>query len=127
PIYREIDVARKSWGQLEPAEREWLLANGTPVRIAFQAAARPDCTLVDPNTLRYDTPLYTVQELRDLADLLLLSARQHEAAGELDQALDCYAAIFRMARHGAQNGMTIQWYVARAITRKTCEAMLLWA
>jgi hypothetical protein len=127
PIHREIDAAQKTWDQLQPAEREWLLANGTPLRIAFEASIQPDCTLVDPNTLTYDTVLYTVQELRQLADLLTLSARQHEAAGELDQALDCYATIFRLARHGAQNGGIVQWSIARAITRKACEAMLLWA
>jgi hypothetical protein len=62
-----------------------------------------------------------------LSNLLLLSARELESEGKLDEALDRYLAALRLARHSAQRGSETPWLVGNWIEQEVYRWLPLWA
>jgi hypothetical protein len=63
---------------------------------------------------------------KDLCTLVLVSARELELEGRLEEAFDRYLAGIRMARHVASRGDLHQWSVAVDIEANVCASLTSW-
>jgi hypothetical protein len=124
---RDPDLAKDGWNHATAQERDWLVANQKTVEITMQASKRASCVFRDPKSIRSDAVLAPEGETRQLAWLLALDARRLESEGQLDEALERYLAMMRMARHVANRGTYIPWLIGSAIESVVCERMPLWA
>src|SRR5262249_18998124 len=81
-----------------PAEKKWLDANSETVQLLVEAAQRSECYFYDPTTaMKFNwTPSY----IREFVDLMLLSGRQLEVDGRLDDAFDRYLLTLRTITDG---------------------------
>ncbi len=76
-----------------PAERKWLDENAETVKLLVEAAQRSECYFYNPATA---TKFYWLTSgKREFVDLMLVSGRQLEADGRLDDALDRYLLTLR--------------------------------
>lgn len=107
----ESDLSQPS--QLTPEEIEWTKQNQPAIELALEASNREACVFDDPNS----GPLYRVSFDRgyELANLLAYSARVLQAEGKLDEALDRYLAILRLANHCRNRGRRYMWWGAYSI------------
>ena len=122
-----------SYGQTERLrsfERKWVRENSQTIARTLEAAKNRECAFVDPTQGTRDQPATADREIgrcRGLGLLLLLSARELEAEGELDEALDRYLAALRVGRHIAQHGVFEQFWVGRATIDDAFRRMDHWA
>ncbi len=117
------------WDQATDDKLLWLAENRDALRIALSATERPACAFNDPQRPLTDWNLNLVSEseFRWLATLILLSARELEAAGKFDEALDRYVATLRLARHVASRGTRGEWLEGMRIERMVGEWIPAWA
>ena len=117
------------WEHATESEKRLLAENQGPLREVLAASARPRGAFIDPtrpiselqqNAISFDT-------CRQLATLILLSAREFEAQGQLDEALDRYAALLRMARHFASRGTTFHWSFGYSLEQMVNRWISVWA
>lgn len=109
---------------LTAAETAWLKANEKSLQLTLTASRRATCAFEDPELPPQQFPLYP--SLR-LVTLLLLSGRELEDKGQLDQALDRYLAILRLARHLRQRGGIISQETADAAEALVYARLPRWA
>jgi hypothetical protein len=117
------------WDQATDDKLRWLAENRDALRIALSATERPACAFNDPQRPLSDwnSNLVSQSEFTWLATLILLSARELEAAGKFDEALDRYVATLWLARHVASRGTTREWADGIQIERMVSEWVPLWA
>lgn len=109
---------------LTASEKAWLKANEGSLRLTLDASRRPNCIFDDPERPPQQLPLYPSARL---ATLLLLSGRELEDENQLDQALDRYLAIARLARHLRQRGGIISQQLADGAEAVVAARLPLWA
>jgi len=78
------------------ADRAWLDANQSCLKFLLEASRRPTCAMTNPETMQYSGHF---SGDFNFVPLLIESARQLEADGKLDEALERYAAALRMVSH----------------------------
>lgn len=86
----------------------WLDQNAEPLKLLLEASPRPNCLLADPRTV---DDMARLRHGPQLISLMIISARQLEAEGKLDEALDRYFAALRAISHWSQD------YASRWILR----------
>lgn len=121
--------APASWDEARAEERNWLVENQEVLRLSLATTERSACAFNDP--LR---PLWAggqnqwpESDVTPLATLMLLSARELESKGLLDESLDRYMAVLRLARHVAGRGTVWHWELGMSIERRVSEWMPAWA
>ncbi len=120
--------ARSGWEFAMDYERLLLSENRETLEMFLAAAGRATCAFTEPSTRRSDTqPYFAVRGGTALANLILVSARELESKGRLDDALDRYIAVLRFSRHVASRGALRQWVIGIEIERACGEWMPLWA
>jgi hypothetical protein len=100
-----------SWEQTAPQKRQWLDLNRDVLRTCLAATERPNAAFNDPTLLVEDLKqgASSPRELTLLPLLVLLSARELESQGNLDEALNRYVAALRLSRHIANRGSMEHW------------------
>lgn len=100
------------WKHATEFERRMLAENQNALRQGLAASERPTCAINDPlrpkSEMEHDFSFSFLNGYR-LATLMLLSARKLEGQGQLDEALNRYVAVLRMARHAASRGTMHHW------------------
>ncbi len=124
------DPAQKSavhgWKYATEFEQHMITQNQVPLRQILALTARRSCAFNDP--LRpYSERTSSQGGASEAATLLLLSARELEAADKLDEALDRYIAVLRLGRHVAYRGDRGDWYFGTVMESKVNEWIPLWA
>jgi hypothetical protein len=76
-----------------PARVKWLEENAESLALLLEASRRPTCCLADPARMNYRP---SVRNETGLIRLIIISGRQMQAEGKLDEALDRYFAAFRV-------------------------------
>ena len=119
--------ARQGWDRIGAYQRAWLEMNQEALQAALEATERDGCAFFDPSRAELDE-VWLIQKIRNLDDLLLLSARKLEAEGHLDEALDRYLAALRMACHVANRAIhSSQWEWGCQIATRVYGYLPLWA
>lgn len=104
---------------IREANAAWLAANQEALALALEASLRKECD--SQCSVRSDRMLNAC----DLARLVTLSGEQLEVAGDLDGALDRYAAALRMAQHARQRARHPD--LADGIESDVWEHLVRWA
>jgi hypothetical protein len=121
-------TARDGWEFAREQERQLLAENQKALETALAATARPSCAFTDPLQTAAGWNLGLGSDsFSELANLILLSARQLESEGKLDEALDRYVAALRLTRHVASHGPTWQWQAGAYREGVIADWMPLWA
>jgi hypothetical protein len=107
--------AISGWQEATENERRLLSDNQIALKTALDATARESCAFSEPTNCG---PLVT---------LILLSARQLEADGRLDEALGRYVAVLRLARHVASDGAVDRWFLGLQLETLVGAWLPLWA
>jgi len=131
PYYRpskELSIV-KGWQDADAAHAKWLGDNEEALELALKASKRQSCAFIDPShSMMADMEsLSKLREMYDLSSLILVSARELEARGELDQAFQRYLAVLRMGRHVTQRGGDLQFSVGDRIRSRAFLWMRRWA
>lgn len=121
--------ASSSWEQATPDERQWLAENQGALRICLSATERPTCAFSDPSrpTTEWEGAVPLQTEFTHLATLILMSARELESEGKLDEALDRYVATLRLSRHIASHGAIFHWSEGVLVETMVSEWIPVWA
>jgi hypothetical protein len=127
-LEREMQTARAGGGIAPDLKRLWLDENRDALKLCLTATERPTCAFDDPSRSlnspqRDDSQL----ELGRLVTLLLLSARELESEGKLDEALNRYVATLRLARHAAGRSIVVGWSWGMEIERMVSAWIPAWA
>jgi hypothetical protein len=121
-------TARDGWESARDEERQLLAENQQALARALDATARSSCAFSDPSRPDFSTPNGDASDgYLELLNLILLSARQLESDGKLDEALERYIAGLRMARHVASRGAEYQWHTGAHLERVVGDWMPFWA
>ncbi len=110
-----VPTAVDGWEYATEIERRMLAENQDALQEGLAATKRFGfgCMFDDPsqpNPDRFKERLDpSLDDIRHLATLILLSARELEAGGQLDKALDRYLAVLRLAGHVARHGTMREW------------------
>ncbi|MGQ0637606.1 MAG: ABC transporter permease [Planctomycetaceae bacterium] len=130
----ETDMPRaksavSGWEFATPQERDLLAAHRDALELALAATARESCAFFDPSRpqAQLSADARPTDRCRDLATLILLSARELESEGRLGEALDRYVAALRLARHVANRGSVRQWWVGWGIEAMVVRWIPQWA
>ncbi len=107
-------TAVDGWQHATVREGNLLAENQAALRLGLTATERPTCAFYDatrplPEMKRDFISAISFDGCKRLAMLILLSARELEAQGRLDEALERYVAVLRLARHFANHGITFNW------------------
>lgn len=117
------------WEFATEHDRTFLANHQQDLAILLAASQRETCIFA--GLARHDFPgrewWQKVQQLSNGASLALLSARELEAEGRLDEALERYLAVLRMSRHLALRGTTDQWAAGNQIAALVEKWMPRWA
>lgn len=123
--YKELP-AQAGWLHATFEERQWLRENQSALELTLLATAQRHGAFAvqhDAESLLH-TP---AAKAYPLGNLLLLSARQLEANGELDKALERYVSALRLARHVAHRGSLVPWSMGNALQCRVYQWLMLWA
>jgi hypothetical protein len=115
------------WGQADPAERQWLEANGKPLETWRRGTERPDALDVSPVGATFETKLEVAQKLRAFARLALLQGSKLEIDGDVEGALEWYLALLRSGRHCGRRGFFIERLVGIAMNNVVSARLTRWA
>lgn len=119
-------LAQDGWPNTPPEEREWLAVNPRTIELLLAATSQP----VGVFAARGDAESYLQVKFfapHSLGKLLLVSARQLEAEGKLDEALDRYVAALRLAKHAAHRGSLSPWLAGNLLQQETYQWLPRWA
>jgi hypothetical protein len=106
-------TAIRGWEFATEFERRLLAENQDALQEGLAVTERPTCAFNDPSRPIYDMEqdfvFSSLMSAPQLATVMLLSARELEAQGKLDEALNRYVAVMRFARHVANRGTMRHW------------------
>ncbi|HEY2250563.1 MAG TPA: hypothetical protein VGH74_05865, partial [Planctomycetaceae bacterium] len=128
-----VQTAINGWEHATDRERSLLAENQEALRQGMAATERPTCSFFDPtrpiSEMQRDSgmPLLVDRWAGTLATLILLSAREKEAQGQLGESLDRYVAVLRMVRHLANRGTTGVWHEGVLLEAKVSSWIGVWA
>jgi ABC-type transport system involved in multi-copper enzyme maturation permease subunit len=121
-------TARDGWEFARDEERKLLAENQKALETTLAATARASCAFTDPSRPQPDSISHQgLDDYPELVNLILLSARQLESEGKLDDALERYVAALRVARHVAGRGPTWRWSAGASIERVVADWLPRWA
>ena len=81
---------------LTETDRQWLQQNAKSLALVLEASSRPACAFYDPRTAHDPVKLRNKSELIALA---IVSGRELEETGKLDDAIDRYFSALRVDFH----------------------------
>jgi hypothetical protein len=120
--------ARSGWAFAHDHQRLVLTENGKALENFLAATERANCAFSEPLTTRSDAQVSpAIVGSMAVAKVVLLSARELEADGKLDDALERYLAVLRFGRHVASHGGLGQWIAGESLERMCGEWLPLWA
>ena len=122
-------TALSGWEHVTDSERSLLADNQAALKLGLEATSREACAFHDsarPLT-EWQQENQTFPDGLKLAHLILVSARELEADGKLDEALDRYLAVLRLARHMASRGTFGEWRDGASVETRVAEWMPIWA
>ena len=106
--------------------QKWLDSNQQTIELALAAASRFEGVFFQQHGAA-GLSRAELHKAGDLGRLLVLSAQQTEAHGELDKALERYVAALRLARHSANHGGLDAWMGAYWNQQFVLQGLLRWA
>ncbi|MBI3865946.1 MAG: ABC transporter permease [Planctomycetia bacterium] len=123
-----MQAAVAGWEHVNDREREWLDRNRDALAICLDATERPAAALHDLSQpfAKRDLDANGSSRFIWFAELILLSARELESQGKLDEALDRYVAVLRLARHVASRGAIGDWSGGAIIEERVAQWIRAW-
>ena len=107
-------------------EQKWLDLNQQTIELALTAAWRFEGVFFQQHGAA-SLSRVELHKAGDLGRVLVLSAQQTEARGELDKALERYVAALRLARHLANRGGLDAWMNAHWSQQAVFQGLPRWA
>jgi hypothetical protein len=123
-------TAINGWEHAAEIQKRRLTENRDALQQGLAATERPTCAFNDPTrpiTEMGQDVSASLPDCHQLALLILWSARELEARGQLDEALNRYVALLRMARHLANRGTMREWADGMLLESKVSQWIPLWA
>lgn len=96
----ELDFAYETTRPPSKAALNWLHANSRSLNLVLEASRRPSCLFINPRKDNY----FPALQRAGFISLVLLSGRELEAQGKLDEALDRYFSAFQCVWHLSEVG-----------------------
>ena len=92
-----VDFTKLSWAKAGTISRDYLDANRAALEVWRNGTERPDALFHQPDSLKLDSILAIVDDLRSLAMLACLEASRLEEQGRMGEAWSWYKAMLRRA------------------------------
>jgi hypothetical protein len=122
------EIIQEGWGSKGREDAAVVAQREQVLRLVRQAAALPGCRFVPVETLtEFKAPDPGLESCLTFVPLLVISARDRMARGDLDGAWDEVAVIFRVAWHWSGAVPLIQAHQGQAAERWGLSLALLWA
>ncbi|WP_435005662.1 hypothetical protein P12x_003479 [Tundrisphaera lichenicola] len=115
------------WPKADDATRRWLEENRPAMEVWRRGTERPEAQYVPPRSMKLDTLLPVVQELRKFPRLAQLEGSRLESEGDMEGAWRWHRAIFRSSRHVGRRGMWIERLVGISFHSIAVRQLSKWA
>ena len=129
-VFKGWESAINGWDYATESEKRLLAENQGSLHEGLAATSRTAGAFNDPTgpisvLYQYSDPPVAI--FMQLPTLILLSARELESQGRLDEALDRYVAVLRLSRHLANRGTMREWGVGAAVEAMVGNWIVVWA
>jgi hypothetical protein len=122
-----VDFTKLSWAKAGTIERDYLDANRPALEVWREGTERPDALFHQPDSLKLDSILAIVDDLRSLAMLGFLEASRLEEKGRMGEAWSWYKAMLRSSRHVGKRGVMLERVTGAYIHRNATRRIVRWA
>ncbi len=126
-VAARVDFTKLSWAKAGTIERDYLDANRPALELWRKGTDRPDALFHQPDSLKLDSILAIVDDLRSLAMLACLEASRLEENGRMGEAWSWYKAILRSSRHVGKRGVMLERVAGAFIHRNATRRIIRWA